>query len=201
MRLDDSQSQAISELFEEMEKFLRTYAQSHGKDVFLAEEAVQKTFEMACRKVEKVLASPNPKGWLMNTLKYVISDMNRTSKQTAKKIENIRFEKRSIVFSEPDSLDLDLLYAGLTNQRDYQLIKSVFLSGYSTTEIAKQLGISIEACKKRIQRAKKKIRKRIEQELEDDCASFSETFNSILKYSIARIVLTTFRSGIFVCWY
>lgn len=51
------------------------YAISALNDRSLAEEAVQDTYRIACAKADDFLSSPNPKGWLLNTLKYVIKNI------------------------------------------------------------------------------------------------------------------------------
>ena len=39
------------------------------------------------------------------------------------------------------------------------ILKKIILDGYSYKDLAKELGISLEACKKRAQRAKQRFRK------------------------------------------
>lgn len=58
-----------------------------------------------------------------------------------------------------DVLDIDFMYSDLTNSEDYKLLKKIALDKYSMLEAAKEMGISVEACKKRVQRAKKKLKK------------------------------------------
>lgn len=43
----------------------------------------------------------------------------------------------------------------LVNDEDYKLLKEIVLERYTIRETAQELGISVEACKKRVQRAKK----------------------------------------------
>ncbi len=78
MGLSDTQRQAIEKLYMDMYYSLSAYAQSALNDRSLAEEAVQDTFRIACAKADKFLSSPNPKGWLLNTLKYVIKNSIRS---------------------------------------------------------------------------------------------------------------------------
>ena len=46
---------------------------------------------------------------------------------------------------------------------EFDLIRKVVLEKYSLLEAAEELGISIEACKKRLQRAKNKLKKKLEE--------------------------------------
>ena len=68
------QNEEIKRLYLEMYSKLFDYAFSFLKNESLAEEAVQNTFQIACQKPEKVCNSPNPQGWLVITLKNVISN-------------------------------------------------------------------------------------------------------------------------------
>lgn len=54
-----------------------------------------------------------------------------------------------------DRLDVDFLYSDLIEVKEYKLLKRIALDKYSVLEAAQELGISVEACKKRIQLAKK----------------------------------------------
>ena len=58
--------------------------------------------------------------------------------------------------------NIDLLYSDLIANEDFELIRKIVIDRYSMLEAAKELGISVEACKKRVQRAKQKLRKILE---------------------------------------
>ena len=70
--MDKQHSNYIEALYLEMFELLFSYARSSLENDSLAEEAVQETFRIACLKPSELCASPNPKGWLVNTLKNVI---------------------------------------------------------------------------------------------------------------------------------
>ena len=53
------------------------YAVRILKDETLAEEAVQETFRIACQKANVFFEHRNKEGWLVNTLKYVISNIEK----------------------------------------------------------------------------------------------------------------------------
>ena len=73
-------SQEIERLYLQMYDKLFSYAKSSLRSDSLAEEAVQETFGIACSKPEALCASENPEGWLVKTLKYVLSNMARSRK-------------------------------------------------------------------------------------------------------------------------
>ena len=68
-------SKEIDRLYLQMYSMLFEYARSSLSSDALAEEAVQDTFIIACQKPEALCESPNPEGWLVNTLKNVLSNV------------------------------------------------------------------------------------------------------------------------------
>jgi len=157
--LNDNQRRTIKVLYTEMYSSLLAYAQSKLNDRTLAEEAVQDTFRIACAKADKFLFCSNPKGWLFNTLKNVIKNKVR-SRAYLKNIVVTSFElDENVIFEDSDVLDVDFIFSDLTNIEDYKLLKKITLEKYSMMEAANEIGISVEACKKRVQRAKKKLKK------------------------------------------
>ncbi|WP_033165316.1 sigma-70 family RNA polymerase sigma factor [Clostridium sp. KNHs205] len=164
MGLSNNQRDDIEKLYQEMFHPMLVYAQNALNGQALAEEAVQDTFRIACAKAENLLSSPNPKGWLLNTLKYVIrnsirsrANLNRLVIASLDFDENISHEKEYI-----DDLKIDLLFSDLADDEDYKLIKKIALDKCTILEVAEELGISLEACHKRVQRAKKRLKKRIQ---------------------------------------
>ena len=164
MSLDKNQQKFIENLYIEMYSSLLAYATSVLKHSQSAQEAVQDTFSIACAKVNELSASPNPKGWLVKTLKNVIRNMERTRAVisrmiiTSIDIYNIGASKEISI----EEQNVDLLYSDLENSEDYLLLKKFALDEHSMLEIAQELGISVEACKKRIQRARKRLKKYFE---------------------------------------
>lgn len=155
MVLNDNQRRVIKTLYLEMYFLLFAYARNMLSDRSLAEEAVQDTFRIACAKADKLLFSPNPKGWLLNTLKNVIKNKIRSQMY----LRNILELDENVIPGNSDVLDIDFMYSDLTHSEDYKLLKKIALDKYSMLEAAKEIGISVEACKKRVQRAKKKLKK------------------------------------------
>ena len=159
------QSEFIKKIYSEMYYSLSAYARSTLKDHSLAEEAVQDTFRIACGKVDEFMSSPNPKGWLTNTLKNII----RNTIRSRAKLNN--FVVSLIAFDEntdgttKDEISLDLLYSDLVASEDFTLLKKIVLDRYSMLDAAKELGISLEACKKRVQRAKFNLKNLIQNNL------------------------------------
>lgn len=155
------QSERIAELYQEMFEKLMSYARSSLDNEALAEEAVQETFRIACQKPEQLCDSPNPQGWLVQTLKYTICNM-QSSRATAKRIveKYLMTQAKEFSFSE-DKLDLGVLYKNVADTEEFKLLSEMAIEGKSHEEMASSRGISVNACKKRVQRAKETLQRRI----------------------------------------
>lgn len=165
MVVSKEQEIAIEQLYEEMLHPLLAYAQSTLNDRALAEEAVQDTFRIACAKVNDLLSSENPKGWLTKTLKNVINNINRTrARLNSLIIASFAFEERAME-AQLDEENLDVLYADLVDNEDYILLKRFVLTRCTILEMSEELGISLEACKKRIQRARQRLQEIIKKNM------------------------------------
>ena len=58
----------------------------------------------------------------------------------------------------------ELLYKSYVSEEELALLSRVGIDGYTIQEASEQFGISVEACKKRVQRAKKKFQKQFEKD-------------------------------------
>lgn len=151
----------IEQLYLRMYDRLFAYARSTLRNDSLAEEAVQETFRIACQKPEDLLNSPRPEGWLINTLKNVMSNMIR-SRAIANRILSEYIAAQTPEFSESvDGIRFEILYENISEMEEFQLIKEMAVDGLSHLEMAEKRGISVAACKKRVQRAKETLRKKI----------------------------------------
>ena len=150
----------IETLYVKQYDMLLSYAMRILKNSAWAEEAVQETFRIACQKADSLNKSENKEGWLLNTLKNVISNMERVQFRAARRME----EYATLLASFPErdnDINLDMLYTDLASSEEYTLIKELVFEEKSIRELAENRGISIAACKKRIQRAKQVLRKRL----------------------------------------
>lgn len=163
MVLSEYQNKLIEQLFREMYHLLFVYARNAlNGDVSFAEEAVQDTFRIACAKIEKLEASPNQKGWLLNVLKNVIRNMRRSQVQITKLTMEVMMNEPEIELEKTDAA-IDLMYSDVISREDFLLIKRVALERMTMLELSLELGISVEACKKRVQRAKNRMKTELEK--------------------------------------
>ena len=126
----------------------------------LAEDAVQSAFLVAWRKLDVLLGSPSPRGWLFKALRNTVGD-------TLRALERLRaltaggVEADAAVYDERGVL---LEYESAQNRAELELLVRVFCEGESCADVAASLGISVAAVKKRIQRAKERLRAQLEAE-------------------------------------
>lgn len=158
--VDIEQHELIEHLFLEIYEKLLAYARCSLPEDGLAEEAVQETFRIACQRPESLQASSNPKGWLMNTLKNTISNIKHNRATAAKVLASYQPDRGQNAFSE-DEICLSALYEDLADTEDFKILREYAIEGRSHYEMAMARGITVDACKKRLQRAKENLRMKI----------------------------------------
>ena len=148
-------SQRIEELYLEMYRLLLQYANNTLRNSAQAEEAVQDTFRIACMKPGELFASPNPRGWLLQTLKYVIQNIVRSQVRAEQLPASLRAGG-----APPGEgyTPVRVLYGDLSGTEDFRLLQELS-EGKTMLEMARSRNISVEACKKRVQRARKHLQK------------------------------------------
>lgn len=153
--MTESQSQKIEKLYVAMFSRLYGVALAALRNADFAEEAVQDTFRIACSKPDALLKSPNPEGWLMNTLKNVLMKIRALRAQDEAFILPLLKEHENLIGTN-DNTKPDILE--LLNDDDKQILILTVLEGKTMLEASRILGISLEACKKRAQRARKRLK-------------------------------------------
>lgn len=156
---NDEKEKTFERMYKELFIKLNIYAVNQLNSKSLAEEAVQETFRIAWTKIEELMNSPNPNGWLMNTLKFVISNTKRNIMRINRLlITEFEMDERTMG-SINDEINPMVLYKGNFTKEEIKLLQSYAVDRRSLLEISKELGISLEACKKRVQRLKEKFKK------------------------------------------
>lgn len=157
----EEQDKFIEAIYKEMFDMLMTYARNKLENEELMEEAVQETFRIACQKPEELMGCPNPRGWLVTTLKNVIRNTNRSRQSAARLLADYVAVKGEQITFTKDKHDVDLTFCGIADLEEFKLVKEMAVDGKSHLEIAKARGISVDACKKRMQRAKEVLKKKL----------------------------------------
>lgn len=157
----------LEEIYRDMYPLLLCYTQSALEgDAPMAEEAVQEAFAIAWSKVDVLMDSPNPKGWMMETLKHVIQATRRSREKArwAAQAAQAATEPGDVARTDPE--DLDVIYGDLVGETAYELMKEYALEHQTVAQLARARGLSLEACKKQVQRARKKLKKYFEKQQE-----------------------------------
>lgn len=161
-QLNDEQRQWLSQLYIKEYDTLLVLARRRLPTLALAEEAVQKAFLTACEKVDVLMISPRPGGWLTNTLINTIGTIMRSAERANSIfISEMGLDENLIAAQVDSTYELDDIGVRTLGQRSYSIMKSVLLKDLSIKEAAAELGISIAACQKRIQRDKKKLQEKL----------------------------------------
>lgn len=162
MALSEFELRLIEQLYRAHYQRLYLYAKALLQDEHLAEEAVQDTFHIACGRVEELQRSENPAGWLMVAEKNVIRNMERSRSSLYSVMKRDIPYENAALGAKSDEISVDVLYGGILPEEDFRLLKRIALDGWTYLEAAEELSISVEACRKRVQRSKEKLRKKLE---------------------------------------
>lgn len=151
----------VEQLYKDMYPALYIYALRVLEEPALAEESIQDTFCVACAKREQFLSSADPKRWIMCTLKYVCQNTLRAQAKLRRLLLSLD-AGASLTSETPELISVDILFGDLSDSEDFQLLKRIALDRCTMLEVAEELGISVESCKKRVQRARKRLQEKLE---------------------------------------
>lgn len=154
--LTPEEERFLEELFRSEYKKMLSLAIRKLRNAQNAEDIVQDTFTVALLKIKELISNPNPKGWLYVVLKNKIMHEYRAKARflvvwgkleaAFSREQTWKNEKTSDIFEE-------------LPQTDYELLRLIYIDGYTNREVAELKGISYDACRKAVQRAKEKVRK------------------------------------------
>lgn len=156
--MEEKYLELLEQLFREYYKDLLAFAMRHFDSSELAEEAVQEVFRTACTKPWKLKDCTNEIGWLFCALKLEIKNIQRNREHDKKLIERLEAKSHRSNYISYDRINIDVVYSNLVNDPDFHLIKKLAVDGKSQKELAQELGIKLSACKKRVQRARERLR-------------------------------------------
>lgn len=155
--------QQVEALYREMFEKLLSYAIANLENPALAEEAVQETFRIACQLPQRLCTSPNPQGWLVLTLRNTIRNIKSNQATAHRVIESYLLQHLKEISVSQDQVSVNVQYANVAESEEFKLLVEMAIEGKSHKEMAAARGISVEACKKRVQRAKEVLQKKISQ--------------------------------------
>ena len=151
----------IDRLYFEMFESLVGYANSYLNDLHRAEELTQEVFISAVQKPQALLDSPNPKGWLYKAMWNMIQNNNRVTMRQMKLIADFLTLNGREVTVSIDQHDLRIKYGELADTEEFKLIYDMAVLGKTHEEMAAERSITVVNCKKRVERAKKFLRRKL----------------------------------------
>lgn len=155
------QDQFFTTIYKERRKRLLEYAESALGNHAMAEDAVQQAFEIGWRKIEDFQNCPKPEGWIFKSVEFVVRNM-RSRLHTEHCVIAITDDYRPDLVAAPaEPLPLRVHFGELVDLPQFRIIYEMEIQGRTLAEIAKELGISEAACKKRAERARKDLQKKL----------------------------------------
>ena len=147
---------------------LNLYAEARLQKSFQTHNVVQATFHEAVRSISKLMELPNPSGWLMATLKDKIQAQEcARTRYIARFFFFVPNLEKMLLASDDTQIEtagpelsdaLQTIKAALT-QDEYQLFHRIVFDKASYLDISQELGITIWAGLKRLDRIGEKLRK------------------------------------------
>ena len=159
----------------EEQEFLRGLYQNHYQALFdyayqlgigreAAEDYVQDAFMTVIRHIEDIRKTRSPRMYLNQALKNVIGYRLRSIRYAVSLQRKLQ-EQSDLSQSErqTDEIRPETLFCGAISEAELHLLIRFYLEGWSQKELAEELGISENACQKRITRAKEHLRTALEE--------------------------------------
>lgn len=153
--------QFFTKIYKERRKHLLMYAESALGNHAMAEDAVQQAFEIGWRKIEDFQNSPKPEGWIFRSLEFVISNMKGRLRTERRVIAIMDDYRPDLVAAPADPLPLRVHFGELVDLPQFRIVYEMEIQGRTLAEIAIDLGISENACKKRAERARKHLQEKL----------------------------------------
>ena len=152
--MNNIENEFVAKLFDEMYEFLFNYACVRLRDIYSAHDATQETFLAALEDVKKLMQTENPQGWLVEALKFkVLNEQNAK----ARYVERYHEDETTGLSNEPCEIGNNHSIDELLNEKEYEVLRLVYIEGLSINEAAARLDIKYDTCRMRIKDAKRKL--------------------------------------------
>ena len=156
-QLSEEQRAFLNQIYIAMYSTIYHYAIAAVQNEPLAQEIAQIVFTKACNDPESIMASPRPNGWLVKVLRHTLQEYYRERDRAVELTE--RSAKVFPTVHRDDYFDVE--YSDLLDPEEMKLLRLVDVEGFSTRDAAEAFGIAETACRKRLQRAREKLRGKI----------------------------------------
>lgn len=157
------QERFFEEFYREHFENLVTYAYGYTRDRYIAQDVVQDAFHILLRKekMQEFLESPNQIGWMKTVVKNVARNAVRARQRQAKWLVFVEEMDLNLVASgtrsKEDEEAVLQRYAEFLSPQEIYLLKRLVLDRATYTELKDELGISMWACYKRVERMEQSI--------------------------------------------
>ncbi len=161
-KLSPDDSSTIAEAYIKYHDYLVAYAEQRGFSQDIAEDLVQETFLIILQNPDRFLSSSGKTAWMVSILRHCMGHYWRYAQylfRIQSQLEQFRNDNETLM----DNHSIRIIYDGIINREDLELLIQYYVDGYSYNDLCAHFGISETACRKRIQRAKARLRKALEE--------------------------------------
>ena len=148
------ENEFLEALFLKTASYLMVYAGLRLYNAQSAEDVVQETFIAAQCRITDLMSNPNPEAWLKKVMINKVLHENRAQSRYRLLYQKIERHLRP-GHTEDRYFERDLMER--LEDKEYEILKLVFIDGHDASETADILGIKYEAYRKRMQKAKRKF--------------------------------------------
>jgi RNA polymerase sigma-70 factor (ECF subfamily) len=158
--VENDKKAAYEALYKEYYTYIREKADWYVTDIcpkseITADDLAQETFLAAWRAMDKLIDHPNLLGWLLVTMKNKALHLRRDLTQSLEAVKvMIEIMKDNIRAGSARPLDI----MSELSEIDAQVLRLFYLSEFSTREISKMLGITENAARARLHKARVRLR-------------------------------------------
>ena len=157
MQVEQEYLDFIEKLYRQEGKSLYLYAKTVFNNSTIAEESVQETFLLICKNVEMLKDSMDLKSHIFHIHKVVCGRLQHQYSKYIQKLLSLPVDNGNFEMME-NFVDEENTFSQYLNKNDFFILQKIILDGYSYQELAEELGITLNVCKKRVQRAKEHFR-------------------------------------------
>lgn len=160
LRIADGDGDALQIIYKYMNRQIYAVAYSVLRDFSLSDDVVQETYVKILEKAFSYRKGTNARAWVLSIARNVSIDLFRRRRFESPEAEatddtesEARFDESTWLASMEVKNALDAL-----DDEERQIVTMKIYAGLRHREIASLLGITVEACKKKYQRAAAKLR-------------------------------------------
>lgn len=158
-------SDVIAQVYQRYHDYLVSYAQQRGLSKYTAEDMVHETFLRICENPEKLLASRKESSWLLGILKHRIEHLQRDLQYAEQLKEELTIRSSD---QYEDQLALRLIYGGIISEKELDMLVMYGAEGFTYDDLCAKYSLEEPTCRKQIERARKRIRKALGEDKNDD---------------------------------